>query len=221
VREDYAELLVDLGRFAEGEAAIRELLQLDPHVALYWWRLGALGVTAERPALLEEAIRHSAEIDLNYRFGQVMRMLPALARGDIPRARAALLEAQKVAPEAMATEAVLFHWAARDRTPTRPRRGRWSRKVPARGLRACAWRHRAVPAELRESSRAHGAARVLDFRVRSGRAALLDDPRVKQALVRYGFVAYWRETGWPSLCRPVGADDFECDTARDKPVGIR
>jgi DNA-binding SARP family transcriptional activator/TolB-like protein len=25
-----------------------------------------------------------------------------------------------------------------------------------------------------------------------------------------GFVAYWRERGWPDLCRPVGAGDFVC-----------
>jgi len=27
------------------------------------------------------------------------------------------------------------------------------------------------------------------------------------------FVAYWREKGWPSLCRPLGDDDFECGPA--------
>jgi TolB-like protein len=26
-----------------------------------------------------------------------------------------------------------------------------------------------------------------------------------------GYVDYWRARGWPDLCRPVGADDFECD----------
>jgi len=26
-----------------------------------------------------------------------------------------------------------------------------------------------------------------------------------------GLVDYWRARGWPDLCRPVGADDFECD----------
>ena len=31
------------------------------------------------------------------------------------------------------------------------------------------------------------------------------------ALLReYGQEAYWREKGWPTLCRPLGADDFEC-----------
>ena len=44
---------------------------------------------------------------------------------------------------------------------------------------------------------------------------MLRDPRVKAKLVEYGFVAYWREKGWPALCRPVGTDDFECGA----PVG--
>jgi DNA-binding SARP family transcriptional activator/TolB-like protein len=26
-----------------------------------------------------------------------------------------------------------------------------------------------------------------------------------------GFVAYWRQRGWPDLCHPVGVDDFACD----------
>jgi hypothetical protein len=27
-----------------------------------------------------------------------------------------------------------------------------------------------------------------------------------------GLVAHWRDSGWPTLCRPIG-DDFECDRA--------
>jgi hypothetical protein len=33
-----------------------------------------------------------------------------------------------------------------------------------------------------------------------------------EALVRNaGMVDYWRERGWPALCRPAGGDDFVCD----------
>jgi len=33
-----------------------------------------------------------------------------------------------------------------------------------------------------------------------------------KALVRaWGFPDYWRARGWPDRCRPIGADDFECD----------
>jgi len=33
----------------------------------------------------------------------------------------------------------------------------------------------------------------------------------KEAARKYGLVEYWRARGWPDVCRPVGADDFECD----------
>ena len=32
----------------------------------------------------------------------------------------------------------------------------------------------------------------------------------KDYLREIGLVAYWREYGWPDLCKPIGADDFEC-----------
>jgi hypothetical protein len=40
--------------------------------------------------------------------------------------------------------------------------------------------------------------------------AMLRDPRVKPLLEKYGFVAYWREKGWPAGCRALGESDFEC-----------
>jgi tetratricopeptide (TPR) repeat protein len=35
--------------------------------------------------------------------------------------------------------------------------------------------------------------------------------RFKANVRSSGILAYWRAKGWPDLCRPVGADDFECD----------
>ena len=35
--------------------------------------------------------------------------------------------------------------------------------------------------------------------------------RFKTVMRRAGLVDYWRAKGWPDLCRPVGADDFECE----------
>jgi TolB-like protein len=36
-------------------------------------------------------------------------------------------------------------------------------------------------------------------------------PRFKQFARDTGLVAYWREYGWPDLCRPVGEDDLTCE----------
>lgn len=35
--------------------------------------------------------------------------------------------------------------------------------------------------------------------------------RFKQMVTDMGLVAFWREHGWPDLCRPLGEEDFECD----------
>ena len=35
--------------------------------------------------------------------------------------------------------------------------------------------------------------------------------RFKKIMFDEGLVAYWRERGWPSFCRPLGANDFECE----------
>jgi adenylate cyclase len=36
-------------------------------------------------------------------------------------------------------------------------------------------------------------------------------PRFKKFVREIGLVDYWKEFGWPDLCRPVGDDDFVCD----------
>jgi tetratricopeptide (TPR) repeat protein len=35
--------------------------------------------------------------------------------------------------------------------------------------------------------------------------------RFKTFVRKMGLVDYWRQKGWPDLCRPMGADDFVCD----------
>ena len=35
--------------------------------------------------------------------------------------------------------------------------------------------------------------------------------RFKAFVRKAGMVDYWRERGWPDLCRPQGTDDFVCD----------
>jgi TolB-like protein/Tfp pilus assembly protein PilF len=42
-------------------------------------------------------------------------------------------------------------------------------------------------------------------------AAIRKTARFKTLMQNAGLVDFWRAKGWPDLCRPVGADDFECD----------
>jgi len=36
-------------------------------------------------------------------------------------------------------------------------------------------------------------------------------PGFKTLAENIGFGAYWRKYGWADTCRPLGADDFECN----------
>lgn len=36
------------------------------------------------------------------------------------------------------------------------------------------------------------------------------DPGFKKLVDDVGLVSYWRESGWPEYCQPLGNDDFEC-----------
>jgi hypothetical protein len=41
-------------------------------------------------------------------------------------------------------------------------------------------------------------------------AGFRNSPAFRRILENLGVPAYWREHGYPPLCRPVGADDYEC-----------
>jgi hypothetical protein len=36
-------------------------------------------------------------------------------------------------------------------------------------------------------------------------------PRFKELVRQIGLVDYWKQYGWPDVCRPFGENDFECD----------
>ena len=41
---------------------------------------------------------------------------------------------------------------------------------------------------------------------------VLVEPVLKDYLVRQGLPEFWRENGWPDFCKPIGDDDFECES---------
>lgn len=44
---------------------------------------------------------------------------------------------------------------------------------------------------------------------------LQNNPRYKNIRHKYGLVDYWKQSGWPDFCRPLGEDDFECRSLTD------
>jgi hypothetical protein len=42
-------------------------------------------------------------------------------------------------------------------------------------------------------------------------ASVRKTERFKSYMRKIGMVDFWKQKGWPDLCRPMGADDFVCD----------
>jgi tetratricopeptide (TPR) repeat protein len=212
VREDYTEMLASAGYFAEAEASARTLVALDPLVAVFWWRLEHVGLVSLRVELVDEGAARVREISpTSFYEGQAARYLFELSQGNIAAARIALDAASRTAPELMAGSRLLFDWAVHDPAAD---------DAAARRL-IKAHVNRATYAALRPDANLFfdtyendpsRHVRYAFFNTLSEPVAypLFKDPRAKDALRRYGFVEYWHEKGWPSLCHPLGSDDFEC-----------
>jgi TolB-like protein len=211
VREDYAELLGAGGYPEEAERATRELLALDPRVQNFWWRLAALGLATGRGELVDEASAKIREIDPESRRGHIARVLLALMLGQVEVARNELAVAQRTAAAAVAKDALLFRWAVKDPDADDAEARRLIGEQTQFAIYAVVRGDRDLFLASFERNTAR-IGRYGFFTEISHPVAQpwLRDPRVKTMLVRYGFVAYWREKGWPALCRPLGSDDFEC-----------
>jgi TolB-like protein/tetratricopeptide (TPR) repeat protein len=65
--------------------------------------------------------------------------------------------------------------------------------------------------EYYEARAGSSAPRYYAYLWHSSYASVRKTERFKSLARKVGFVEYWRERGWPDLCRPMGADDFVCD----------
>ena len=215
VREDYAELLGYVGRDADAVAASRQLVTLEPFMRVFWSQLLYGAIRLDQRAVVEEAASRIRAIDPGFYDGVAAKFNLELNWGRIGEARTALAEASGRHPAVMADDVILFDWATRspgaDETAARHALERlnmtfWMTYLIVRGDADAvflAFGDRSAIAPWVHMSLYSNLAAV------PGRP-LLEDPRAKALLREYGFEAYWREKGWPALCRPVSADDFEC-----------
>ena len=211
VREDHAELLINVGRPQESLIAARDALQLDPFVPIFWWRLGVIGAREDRRELVNEAQERIRAIDPTNRYGALASFYLEFWQGRLDPARAALAEAVQFAPAAAALDALLFRWSQHEQDVDDAEARRTIVGRPDYAINAV---YRGDP-DLYFAAFDDERARALRycfyaFTAMPAARSLLADPRAKDALKRYGFVAYWREKGWPALCQPLGENNFEC-----------
>ncbi len=214
VREDLAQLYNIVGYSDEAMVEVRKLVALEPFVANFWMPLLEAGNLLDRRDLVDEAVAHVQAIDPAFRRIGLAVYRFELKNGRVDAARAALREALARSPQEAAEDALLFAWATGE-----PGADAAAARELLLGYRyfwdsvyAAMRGDVEVVLETYRSMRKPLHTRYWTYQDvgNTGARSLLADPRIRAMLQDYGFVAYWREQGWPPGCGPVGAEDFEC-----------
>ena len=214
VREDYAELLYEVGRLEDSAAAARQLVKLDPYFVVGWVRLRDAAAALDRRGEVEEAVRQMRAINPDLSVSKSGLLDYAVAHHRADEARAALAELETRWPKDFELERQLLPWAL----------GELGTDI--QGLRAAIADSPGNDADIyfvarqdidRYNKYIASRGAVLQayyfadlYSSKPAGHAMLRDPGVKTLLIHYGFPAYWREKGWPAGCRPLGETDFEC-----------
>ena len=214
VREDYAQLYNLVGRNDEAVAEVRKLVALEPFVANFWMPLLQGGTALDRRELVDEAIARVQAIDPGFLKIGLSAYRFELKNGRVDAARAALREAMTRSPQEAADDALLFAWATGEpgADAAAARELLLNYRYQFDSVYAAMRGDTEVVLETYRNMRRplHTRYWVYQDVGNAGARSLLADPRIRALLQDYGFVAYWREKGWPAQCRPVGTEDFEC-----------
>ncbi len=220
-REDYAQLLLIVGRSDDALAEARQLVALEPYVANFWSGVVNCGIALDRREVVEEAAARLREIDPGFPQNLLGLYQNELKNGRVDAARALLREAQAQTPELAAKDALLFAWAtgepgadevaARELILSYRYASDSVYAVMAGDIELALTAYTATPKPI------HTRYWFYQDSSNVGARLMLADPRSKARLREYGFEAYWREKGWPALCRPLGPADFECGSGVLRP----
>ena len=214
VREDLAQLYNIVGYNDEAVVEVRKLVALEPFVANFWMPLLQGGTSLDRRELVDEAIARIQAIDPGFLKIGLSAYRFELKNGRVDAARVLLREAMARSPQEAADDALLFAWATGEPgvDAAAARELLLNYRYQFDGVFAAMRGDTEVVLETYRNMRRPLHTRYWAYQdVGNGVArTLLADPRIRAMLQDYGFVAYWREKGWPAGCRPVGAADFEC-----------
>ncbi|MBL0041293.1 MAG: hypothetical protein IPP28_09705 [Xanthomonadales bacterium] len=212
--EDYAELLFMVGRVEESSRETDKLVKLDPLFIIAWVRMRDVVIAQDRRADIAKLTPMLRSKFPDSTLGWYLPYSSALAHGRVGEARAALAELKPIKPEQIQAHELLLAWALREPGVDEAGVATVLGGETLVGqtfyyiLRGDVAAHGRFVEEIGVSGKQYYFAR-LHMSMPAGHA-MLRDPLVKAKLVEYGFVAYWREKGWPPICRSLGDSDFEC-----------
>ena len=111
VREDYSEVLYEVGRLEDSMRAARQLVTLDPYFGIGWNRILRSATALDRRAEVEEAVRQMRAISPGNFIGKFGLLDYAVAYGRADEARTALAEIVTRWPKDAAFAQTLLPWA--------------------------------------------------------------------------------------------------------------
>ena len=204
----YAQLLSLLGRIGESLQTYQRLIAIEPLVPIYRYQAAqSLYVNGRNQASIEMLEATPDDSPARY-YRNYYRALVYARVGRYPDAADALL-ALRGEPQ-VSTEALEFA-AGLIRAPVPVES---SARVPALGDLAFVYLY--VGAEERrfdtfERAQQIGNGGSMQSLWSPAEAPLRKTERFKTFVREWGLVDYWRERGWPDLCRSRGEADFICD----------
>jgi adenylate cyclase len=218
--EDYSELLLQVGRIEDSKRAAQQLVALDPYFIVAWNRMRDVALAQDNKAEIVALTQKLRTMFPESRLGKLLPITYALIYDRAAEARMALVDLKAQWPEYAKVHEVLLPWALGDPgVDISTVRAAIENAPPGEATNYLIMR-RDVPGYTNYIEKAGAPSQGYYFarldRSRPAGHAMLRDPLAKAKLVEYGFVDYWREKGWPSLCRPLGANDFECGVEAKK-----
>jgi adenylate cyclase len=214
VREDYAELLYEVGRLEDSLVAARQLVKLDPYFVVGWVRLRDAAAALDRREEVEEAVRQMRAINPDIVTGKLGLLQYAVAYRRADEARTALAEIETRWPRDAELQRQLLPWALGEAGIDVHSLGAAIADSPGNDASGYFVARQDVDGYNNDIESRGAVLQAYYFAnlysSRPAGHAMLRDPRVKAMVARFGLPAYWREKGWPAGCRPLGETDFEC-----------
>ena len=214
IMEDYASLLLDSWQLEAAHRVAKRMVELDPQVPIFLYTLGIVNHTSgefeERDRNVQSALNVNPDLG-NVQFWKLSQFLQ-YRQFDQAREYAEQMDSETINVDNVLS---LIDWVSDPEQALTPgalavmrlgtgpamiagRYGTWLNLVERFGAEWPEW-------EIAESINllAPLASPELMHQYRA-------DPRTKAFLIRLRLPGYWRKVGWPEVCRPLGADDFEC-----------
>ena len=211
VLDTFVQNILGVGYYSEALEVSQRAVSLDPLVAMYRNSLGRAFFLMGQAEKADEEFEKAIQIDPALPFPYYNLRRDYLFSGKIDKA-------VNVVERAVATGA--FPQAALDEINTL--KEAWDDESAVRALRGVLSSNidEAVSTYLRDDAFLIAVLEAIwdaDYRpvprvfTDLDMSLIYDHPRWKEQVRRDGILDLWRTRGFPPQCRPLGADDFECD----------